>query len=209
MYLPHHFEESRLNILIELIKQYSFGSLITHIDGELDANHLPFEYDAQQHVLLAHIAKENPLYHKLRHETDALVVFHIDQAYVSPNWYAGKFEHHRAVPTWNYVVIHVKGKVCLIEDQKKLRGILAKLTRHHEASQSKPWKMTDAPEDYIQDQLEHIVGLKIDIKDMMGKFKLSQNRSIDDAENVAQALSQQGKSTISNLMFEQIQDRAK
>lgn len=147
--------------------------------------------------------------YKLRHETDALVVFHIDQAYVSPNWYAGKFEHHRAVPTWNYVVIHVKGKVCLIEDKKKLRGILAKLTRHHEANQSKPWKMTDAPEDYIQDQLEHIVGLKIDIKDMMGKFKLSQNRSIDDAENVAQALSQQGKSTISNLMFEQIKNRAK
>ena len=209
MYLPHHFEESRLNILIELIKQHSFGSLITHIDGELDANHLPFEYDAEQHVLLAHIAKEKPLYHKLRHETDALVVFHIDQAYVSPNWYAGKFQHHRAVPTWNYAVIHVRGQVSLIEDEKALRGILAKLTRRHEASQSKPWKMTDAPEDYIQDQLEHIVGLKIDIQEMVGKFKLSQNRSIDDAENVAQALSQQGKSTISNLMFEQIQDRAK
>lgn len=209
MYLPQHFEESRSDILIELIKQHSFGSLITHIDGELDANHLPFEYDAEQHVLLAHIAKENPLYHKLRHVTDALVVFHIDQAYVSPNWYAGKLEHHRAVPTWNYVVIHVRGKVCFIEDQKKLRGILAKLTRHHEASQSTPWKMTDAPEDYIQDQLQHIVGLKIEIKDMMGKFKLSQNRSIDDAVNVAQALSEQGKSTISSLMFEQIQDRSK
>ena len=98
-------------------------------------------------------------------------------------------------------MIHVRGQVSLIEDEKALRGILAKLTRRHEASQSKPWKMTDAPDDYIQDQLQHIVGVKIAIQEMIGKFKLSQNRSIEDAENVAQALSQQGKATISKMML--------
>lgn len=209
MYLPQHFQEVRPDILIELIEKHPFGSLIIHINGELDANHLPFEYDAEQHTLLAHIARENPLYKMLSHARDVLVVFHIDQAYVSPNWYVEKFEHHRAVPTWNYVVIHVKGKACLIEDQKQLRGILATLTRHQEANQSKPWKMTDAPDDYIQDQLGHIVGLKIEIKEMIGKFKLSQNRSIDDATNVAEALVKRGKSLISAMMFKQIQDRAK
>ncbi len=209
MYLPEHFVENRTELLIPLIQEHALGCLITQENGELDANHLPFIYDDLNQSLLAHIAKANPLYAQLKQDLDVLVVFQIDHAYVSPNWYAGKFEHHEAVPTWNYVVIQVKGKAYLIEDQKKLRGILAKLTRRHEASQSPPWKMTDAPDDYINDQLQRIVGLKIEIKEMMGKFKISQNRSSVDATQVAKALAQQGKSKISDLMFKQIQDRTK
>ena len=175
MYLPEQFEESNADVLINLIQNHALGCLIVHANGELEANHLPFEYDADQHVLLAHIAKKNPLY-------------------------------HRTVPTWNYVVIHVKGEVSLIEDEKVLRGILAKLTRHHEAQQEKPWKMGDAPRDYIQDQLQQIVGVQIEIQNLIGKFKLSQNRSEQDVRNVASAYQQKGQSQLSELMLKALNE---
>lgn len=201
MYLPEQFEEKRADVLIDLIQRHALGCLIVHAHGELEANHLPFEYDADQHLLLAHIAKKNPLYQVLEQSQQALVVFTINDAYVSPNWYEGKFKHHRTVPTWNYAVIHVKGQVSLIEDEKALRGILAKLTRRHEAQQDKPWKMGDAPQDYIQDQLQQIVGVQIEIKDLIGKFKLSQNRSEQDVRNVASAYRQNGQLKLSEMML--------
>ena len=206
MYLPEQFEENRTEVLIDFIQNHALGCLIVHANGELEANHLPFEYDADQHVLLAHIAKKNPLYQLLQQPQQALVVFTINDAYVSPNWYEGKFEHHRTVPTWNYVVIHVKGEVSLIEDEKALRGILAKLTRHHEAQQEKPWKMGDAPSDYIQDQLQQIVGVQIEIQNLIGKFKLSQNRSEQDIRNVASAYQQNGQSQLSELMLKALNE---
>lgn len=200
MYLPEHFVENSPEVLIPLIQQHALGCLITQVDGELDANHLPFIYDDLNESLLAHIAKANPLYAQLKQGLEVLVVFQIEHAYVSPNWYQGKIEHHKAVPTWNYVVIHVKGKAELIEDQKQLRGILARLTRQHEAKQPKPWKMTDAPKDYIEEQLQNIVGIQVSVEKLTGKFKLSQNRSVVDIENVAQQFSMQAKAELSELM---------
>lgn len=118
----------------------------------------------------------------------AYVIFHADQSYISPNWYEGKHEHHRVVPTWNYRVVHVKGSIRKVDDEKYLRGVLAHLTRTHEATQPIPWKMGDAPNDFIAEQLEKIVGIEIEIDTIIGKFKVSQNRSAVDAENVAMAL---------------------
>ena len=206
MYLPEQFEVTNVDVLIDLIQNHALGCLIVHVDGAIEANHLPFEYDADQHVLLAHIAKKNPLYQLLQQPQQALVVFIINDAYVSPNWYEGKFEHHRTVPTWNYVVIHVKGEVSLIEDEKALRGILAKLTRRHEAQQEKPWKMGDAPQDYIQDQLQQIVGVQIEIQNLIGKFKLSQNRSEQDVRNIASTYQQKGQSQLSELMLKALNE---
>lgn len=204
MYLPSHFEENRPEVLIQYIEKTAFGSLMTSVDGEIEANHLPFLYDSNEHMMLAHIAKENPLYALLKQPQDVLIVFQVDHAYVSPNWYAGKLEHHKTVPTWNYVVIHVKGVAHIIEDQKKLRGILAKLTRQHESNQPVPWKMTDAPADFIAEEMSQIVGIQIEIKHMVGKFKLSQNRSSQDAKNVAEAFLSQGRTELNALMQSQI-----
>lgn len=204
MYLPEHFVENRPELLIPMIQQHALGCLITQENGELDANHLPFIYDELNESLLAHIAKANPLYTQLKQGLEVLVVFQIDHAYVSPNWYAGKFEHHEAVPTWNYVVIHVKGKAELIEDLKQLRGILARLTRQHEVKQPKPWKMTDAPNDYIEAELQDIVGLQIHVSKLIGKFKLSQNRESQDIKNVAEQFSLQSKTGLSTLMRERL-----
>lgn len=201
MYLPKVFEETRIEILTNLIQKHALGCLVLYADGELDANHLPFEYDEKSHSLFAHIAKENPLYVQLKQSQNVLVVFSIDHAYVSPNWYAGKLEHHRAVPTWNYVVIHVKGIAEVIEDEKILRGILARLTREHESNQPKPWKMSDAPKDYIQDQLSKIAAIRVEISSLVGKFKLSQNRGVIDRLNVAEAYKQKNKDDLTGFIL--------
>ncbi|MDY6455764.1 FMN-binding negative transcriptional regulator [Acinetobacter faecalis] len=201
MYIPKVFEETRTEVLTELIQKHALGCLILHTDGELDANHLPFEYDEKSHSLYAHIAKENPLYAQLKQSQNVLVVFSIDHAYVSPNWYVGKFEHHKAVPTWNYVVIHAKGMAEIIEDEKVLRGILARLTRQHESNQPKPWKMSDAPKDYIQNELSKIAAIRIEISSLVGKFKLSQNRDVIDQVNVAEAYKQNNKNVLAEMML--------
>ena len=200
MYLPEHFKETRPEVLLELIQKNALGSLITYSDDGLDANHLPFEYDQKTHSLWAHIAKENDLYQLLKHPQQSLVIFKVNDAYVSPNWYLGKAEHHRVVPTWNYAVVHVHGTASLIEDEKTLRGVLARLTRHHEADQTKPWRMSDAPQDYIQDQLSKIVAIQIKITDLIGKLKLSQNRSNADKDSVAAAFQKHGKLDLSEMM---------
>lgn len=204
MYLPPHFEERRLELLHDLMKKHPFGCVVTYSNGELDANHLPFEIVSDKGdfgKLLAHISRQNPLAEVLKNDADVLVIFRIDDVYISPNWYVGKFEHHKVVPTWNYVVIHAKGKARIIEDEKVLRGILARLTREHESNQNVPWKMTDAPSEFISERMKHIVGIQIEITDLVGKFKLSQNRNKNDISSVATALASKGKIDLSNLML--------
>ncbi|OTG98808.1 FMN-binding negative transcriptional regulator [Acinetobacter sp. ANC 4973] len=191
MYLPTHFKQENLPELFDLIEQHSLASVIVTHDGKIEANHIPLELDSTQGelgVLKGHIAKENPLFEMLDQPLSVYVIFQAEQAYISPNGYAGKHEHHRVVPTWNYRVVHVTGSIQKIEDQKYLRGILARLTRTHESSQDIPWKMGDAPHDFIEEQLEKIVAIEIEISSIIGKFKVSQNRSKVDAENVAHAL---------------------
>ena len=204
MYLPPHFEERRLELLHDLMKKHPFGCVVTYSNGELDANHLPFEIVSDKGdfgKLLAHISRQNPLAEVLKNDANVLVIFRIDDVYISPNWYVGKFEHHKVVPTWNYVVIHAKGKARIIKDEKILRGILARLTREHESNQEIPWKMTDAPADFINERMKHIVGIQIEITDLVGKFKLSQNRNKNDISSVAKVLATKGKNNLSNLML--------
>ncbi len=192
MYQPTHFKHDQLDDLVELIQQYPLATVVmTAADGTLEVNHLPLEYEMQQGgfgVLRGHIAKANPMFEILNQSAHVYVIFQAEDAYISPSWYEGKQEHHRVVPTWNYRVVHVKGKIRKIADEKYLRGILARLTRQHEASQPVPWKMGDAPHDFIAEQLEKIIAIEIEIDSILGKFKVSQNRSVVDAMNVAKAL---------------------
>ena len=192
MYLPTHFKHDQLDDLVELIQQYPLATVVmTAADGTLEVNHLPLEYEMQQGgfgVLRGHIAKANPMFEILNQSAHVYVIFQAEDAYISPNWYEGKQEHHRVVPTWNYRVVHVKGEILKLDDDKYLRGALARLTRMHEANQPMPWKMGDAPNDFIAEQLGKIVAIEIDIQSMIGKFKVSQNRSAVDVINVAKAL---------------------
>lgn len=183
MYLPAHFNESRTDILQQCIARHPFGTLITHGKGGLDANHLPFELAAHEGtlgVLRAHVARANPLWQQVTNGDEVLVVFRAGDGYVSPNWYPSKHESHRQVPTWNYIVVHAYGRIHVHDDERFVRGVVARLTRTHEAAQAKPWQMSDAPSDYLDAALKTIVGLQIEITRLLGKSKLGQDEITGD-----------------------------
>ncbi|MEB6676995.1 FMN-binding negative transcriptional regulator [Acinetobacter haemolyticus] len=203
MYIPQIFKETRLDVLHDLIRQYPFATLITQNNAELDAMHLPIELlvnDEQNATLVAHIAKNNPLHTQIDNGAEVLVIFQGQQGYISPNWYPSKQQHHQHVPTWNYQVVHVKGKIYFSQDEKVLRGILARLTRTHEAKQDKPWKMSDAPSEYIAEELRHIVAVEIQVSEMVGQFKMSQNRDPIDAIGIVESLEQQGNTELAQVV---------
>lgn len=205
MYLPSHFEESRPQVLHELIARHPLGVLVTHGDAGLDANHLPFELDAgagQQGVLRAHVARANPLWQEVRDGNEVLVIFRAEHAYISPNWFPSKHEFHRLVPTWNYMVAHAHGRITIRDDERFVRGLVARLTRTHEASQPVPWKMTDSSPEFIDSMLQAIVGMEIEITRLEGKFKLSQNREARDLEGAGKALVEQGDTVLGQAMLD-------
>ncbi|TCB68560.1 FMN-binding negative transcriptional regulator [Acinetobacter sp. ANC 4178] len=205
MYVPAEFEETNIEVMHELIQQYPLGILLTHGQRGLDANHLPFELDAEVTelgVLHAHVARKNPVWQDVQDGDEVLVVFRAGDAYISPQWYPSKQEHHQQVPTWNYRVIHAYGKVKIRDDERYVRGVVARLTRTHEAMQAEPWKMSDAPKNYIEPMLKAIVGIEIEITKIQGKSKLGQNKEHRDVIAVAKALSDTGKQEISEAMHQ-------
>ena len=171
MYMPKHFVETRVEALHGLIRMYPFATLGTRTTDGLTANHLPFERVGA--VLHGHVARGNEL--AQLDGAEVLLVFQGPDGYISPNWYPSKHETGREVPTWNYAVVHVHGRLRVIDDATWLRRLLETLTDHHEAGQAQPWKISDAPDDHIETSLRAIVGLEIAIDRIEGKFKLSQN----------------------------------
>ena len=179
VYLPPHFAETDTAALHQIIETTPLGILITTGSDGLTANHIPFILDPRsgdRGRLLAHVARNNPVWHDHDPTQDALVVFQAAEAYVSPNWYETKRETHRVVPTWNYAVVHAYGPLVIHDDLKWIRGQAGMLTKRHEARQPVPWKMADAPADYTAEMLAQIVGIEIPIARLIGKVKASQNR---------------------------------
>jgi transcriptional regulator len=206
MYLPTHFEEARDAELLRTIAAHPLGALVVRGPNGLDANHVPFligEAKEKPTKLLAHVARANPLWKEAKDGDEALVIFRADDAYISPNWYPSKHEFHRQVPTWNYRVVHVHGKLYIRDDERFVRGVVARLTRTHEAQAGspKPWKMTDSSAEYIDQMLSNIVGIEIEIAKIVGKWKLSQNKDERDRSNAADELSKRGEQEISGAML--------
>ena len=177
MYVPSHFDESHPERLQALIAQHPLGILITQGSGGLDANHLPFELQVSDNspgILHSHVARANPIWRDITSGDEVLVVFRGPDAYISPNWYPSKHEFHRQVPTWNYRLVHVHGKLYIRDDERFVRGVVARLTRTHEAQTGspRPWKMTDSSAEYIDQMLSNIVGIEIEVTKMVGKWKL-------------------------------------
>lgn len=204
MYLPTAFEENRPDALHALIVAHPLGTLVSHGPEGLDANHIPFELDAAagpHGVLRAHVARANPVWQQAG-DRPVMAVFQASEAYISPSWYLSKAEHHRHVPTWNYAVVHVHGVLRVRDDERFLRGLLARLTRDHEArsQQARPWKMGDAPTDYIDGLLKLIVGIEIEITRVVGKSKLGQNREARDLEGAAAGLEALGRHDVARAM---------
>lgn len=195
MYLPKHFEETRVETLHALIRAHPLGALVTLAPGGLDANHLPFEVDpdpAPFGTLRGHVARANPVWREFTREVEALVLFQGPETYISPSWYPSKQETARVVPTWNYVVVHAHGPLRIVDDRAWLRAFVERLTNRHEAGRRDPWKVTDAPADYVDRQVEAIVGLEIPIARLAGKWKVSQNRPARDRDGVVEGLRRQG-----------------
>lgn len=204
MYVPAHFDEPRTEALHELIVQNPLGILFTHGDSGLDANHIPFELkpsEGQLGVLHAHVARANPVWQDVQDGDEVLVVFRGVDAYISPTWYPSKHETHKQVPTWNYQVVHAHGRITIRDDERYVRGLVALLTRTHESSEPQPWKMTDAPKDYIAEMLKAIVGVEVEITRLVGKFKLSQNKEARDIRSAGQVLKDSGKIVLGEAML--------
>ncbi len=203
MYVPAHFAVSDPAELHRIIGEHPLGVLITPVEGSVDANHIPFALDASHGPhgrLLAHVARANPLWQQCREGAQVLVVFRGDEHYISPNWYPSKHESHRQVPTWNYEAVHVHGRLAVREDERFIRGVVARLTRTHEAGEPVPWKMGDSAADYIDAMVRAIVGIEIAIERLEGKCKLGQNREARDVKGAVDVLRQRGRDAIAQAM---------
>jgi transcriptional regulator len=195
MYIPKHFEETRLEILHELIRAHPLAALVTLTPDGLDANHIPFEVDpdpAPFGILRGHIARANPLWRQFSKDVEALAIFQGPNTYISPSWYPTKQLTGKVVPTWNYAVVHAHGPLNVIEDRGWLRQLVERLTYQHERTRSIPWKVTDAPAEFIEEQLSAIIGLEMPIGRLTGKWKVSQNRPAHDQQGVVEGLLQDG-----------------
>jgi len=191
MYLPSHFEETRVEVLHQLIREHSLAVLVTLGSEGLNANHIPFEIEpapAPFGTLRGHVARDNPVWRDFSRDVEALTVFQGPQAYISPAWYQTKKETGKVVPTFNYIVVHAYGSLRIIEDEAWLRGLVERLTTRHEAGRAEPWKVSDAPEDFIKTQLRAIVGIEMPVTRLVGKWKVSQNRPAVDREGIVQGL---------------------
>jgi transcriptional regulator len=162
MYIPKPNEEKRIPVMHELISSQSFASLVTMGPSGLFASHIPMvlEQDGSEFgVLKAHISRANTQWRDFTPSIDALAIFAGHHHYISASWYPGTKEDGKEVPTWNYVVVHAYGALKAIEDPDWLRAHLEKLTNAHEAGSATPWKVSDAPDDFIRQQMRGIVGL--------------------------------------------------
>jgi len=204
MYLPDHFEETRAEELSRTIAANPLGTMAINGPCGLDANHLPFLLDETTDggKLLAHVARANPLWREAKNGDEVLVIFHAGDAYISPNWYPSKHEDHRQVPTWNYRVVHVHGRLYFRDNERFVRSVVARLTRIHElrSGSLRPWKMTDSSSEYIDEMISKIVGIEIEITRMVGKWKLSQNKEERDRVNAAEELRKRGEQVICAAM---------
>lgn len=197
MYLPAQFEETRPELLHQLIRTHPLGLLVTQErGGELVANTIPFLLEADSEgcpgILRAHVARANPLWRASRTDVESLIVFQGPQTYISPSIYPSKAVTGKVVPTWNYIMVQGRGRLHAVDDADWLRSFVARLTDRHEAPRSVPWTVNDAPENFIDANLRAIVGIEITLSSLRGKWKVSQNRTQLDRDGVVCGLRSQG-----------------
>jgi transcriptional regulator len=195
MYLPSHFEETRVDVLHALIREHSLGMLVTNAVYGLEANHIPFELDPEPApfgTLRCHVARANPVWQSMSGTSAAMIVFRGVEAYVSPSWYATKHQHGKVVPTWNYAAVHAYGTPRVITDPVWLRTLVQSLTDRYEATRVDRWRVADAPAEYVDKMLTAIVGIEVPITRLIGKLKLSQNRTPADRAGVVTGLRREG-----------------
>jgi len=190
MFLPEFLKQSEHAKILDLIRQFPFATLVLNTATGIEVDHLPLLIEKENNqslVLLGHLAKMNSL---CKQEIQGLVkvIFHGPDAYISPNWYPSKKAHGRAVPTWNYLVVHIEGDLKWQHDEEWKYNLLSKQTDFHEQGFVETWQLKDAPESYIKGMLKGIVGVKIEVKNLVAKWKVSQDKSDVDKQGVRDGL---------------------
>jgi transcriptional regulator len=192
MYTPQSFAERDLPTLFDFVDASPLGILVSAAPNGLAATHLPLILDraaGPMGTLLGHVARANPQSRLGSSDAiEALVIFTGPDAYITPEWYASKRETGKVVPTWNYVAVHAYGTLRIRDDPEYLRGHLEQLTSRHEAGRTTPWHVSDAPAEYIAQQMKAIVGITVQIDRLEGKWKMSQNRGDADIDGVIDGL---------------------
>lgn len=191
MYIPKHFDESRTDVMHELMRARPLATLITLSSGGLNANHIPLHLanDVPPFgTLRGHVARANSLWQDYVRDVEVLAVFQGPDAYVTPSWYPTKAEDGKAVPTWNYAVAHAYGALRIIDDAAWLRAHLETLSAHSEAAFPEPWQLADAPHDFTEKLIGAVVGIEIVITRLSGKWKVSQNQPPRNQAGVIEGL---------------------
>ena len=191
MYVPPHFAETDGDRIARFVDAHPLATLAVVCDGKIEAHHLPFLREGPVTAgarLIAHAARGNALWRLAERRVDALLVFSGAAAYVSPSYYAGKAEHGRVVPTFNYAAVHVHGELACSHAEGDKRRTVERLTAHLEGSRTQPWAVADAPADFVTAMLRGIVALSFDVRAVEAKFKASQNKSLADRRGVVRGL---------------------
>ena len=198
MYIPRHFQPSD-KAAQEFLSQIESGHLVSNTEKGLISTLLPLIYDKETNSLLGHAAKLNDQV-SLPTNQEALVISMLNETYISPNWYASKEEHHKVVPTWDYMMVHAYGQLVIHDEPEWILNQVTRLTNHFEANQPKPWNVDQAPTDYVDGQIRAIVGIELKINRIEASFKMSQNKSKADLDGVIAGLQKAGKVSISEAI---------
>lgn len=191
VYIPKQFEESRVDVMHDLIRTYPLATVVTHSKNGLSANHIPLHLSKLRGEfggLWGHVARANPMLADIVDDVESLAIFHGPDAYISPSWYATKKEAGKVVPTWNYAAVHAYGILRVVDDASWLRTQLEALTFENEAGFLEPWSVSDAPPDYIDRIASAIVGVEMVVTRLLGKWKVSQNQPIQNRDSVVSGL---------------------
>ena len=205
MFIPGHYEQNDPDKLRRLIRQHPFASIITNRNQTLDATHVPLLLDPQSSeeiILLGHVDRRNLLFLEAQKSEKVLVIVRGPDGYITPNWYPGKLKDENQVPTWNYQVANLQCELHVVDDEKFVRGCIAKLVIQQEHNQPKPWKMTDSEKHFIDDNLKKVVGLRLIVQSWSSMFKLSQNRNQEDFSGAVEGLKSSGEILLSQEMLQ-------
>jgi transcriptional regulator len=197
MYTPKHHEELDLAVLHALIKAHPLGAWVIQSEGEIVVNHIPLLLDAtrgKHGTLVGHVARANAAWKSFSTTSNSIVIFQGAESYITPSWYPSKHEHGKVVPTWNYAVVHAHGIPRAIDDRDWLLEHLTQLTHEHESKQALPWKLSDAPQDFIRRMMQAIVGIELPIDKLVGKWKVDQDSVDADKLGVVAGLMERGDS---------------
>lgn len=191
MYVSKHHQLKEPEAILALIESHPLGAWVCQSKDGLVANHIPFFLDRTRGphgTLIGHVARANTVWRQLFADTPSVVMFQGAQSYITPGWYPGKAEHGKVVPTWNYTVAHVHGTAQVIEDPNWMLDMLNRLTNAQESRQARPWRVSDAPADFIEKLMRGIVGIEIPIDRLEGKLKASQDEDLQDRQATVKGL---------------------